>query len=89
MKIKTFDQFVTESDDFSKEEMNTFMKKKQKKKEEEASDTQKKLEDWEKEKSGTCPRCGKSEKECVCQEEDYYSTVNSYRVPGKKVKEYE
>ena len=86
MKIKNFSEYLSESDDFSKEEKNTFMKKKDKKNEGEKSKTEEDLEKWDKENSGTCPRCGNTEKECSCQEKDYYSTVNAYRIPtGHKV----
>lgn len=33
----------------------------------------------------TCVRCGELEKDCICQEEDFYSTINIARIPaGKK-----
>tara|TARA_Y100000389_G_scaffold189963_1_gene214298 strand:+ start:13320 stop:13700 length:381 start_codon:yes stop_codon:yes gene_type:complete len=40
-------------------------------------------------KNAECPRCGKSETGCVCNERDPYSTVNAYRAPSgdKKKKE--
>ena len=37
----------------------------------------------------TCPRCGKSQGECVCQDRDYGSTVNLHRLGKGKVTKQE
>ena len=43
------------------------------------------MEDEVFDKAAECPRCGKLENECICQERDAFSTVNAYRAaPGKK-----
>lgn len=40
----------------------------------------KKLEDELSKDSSKCPRCGEQEDNCICQERDSYSTINSYRI---------
>jgi hypothetical protein len=43
------------------------------------------MEDEVAELAAECPRCGKLENECVCQERDAFSTVNAFRAaPGIK-----
>lgn len=35
-----------------------------------------------------CPRCGETEKNCKCEDSDYWSTANYHRVPKGKKKEH-
>jgi hypothetical protein len=79
---------MSEIKENEQELLNTFMKKKSMGEE---PPVDKKSEEmiarWEKKKQGKCPRCGNPVKYCSCPEDDYYSTVNSYRIPDtKKIK---
>ena len=46
-----------------------------------------KMEDEVFDKAAECPRCGKLENECICQERDPFSTVNAFRASGGVKKE--
>jgi len=37
------------------------------------------MEDEVFDKAAECPRCSKLENECICQDRDSFSTVNSFR----------
>jgi hypothetical protein len=79
---------MSEMNENDQELLNTFMKKKSKGEE---PPVDKKAEEevarWDKKKQGTCPRCGNTVKYCSCPEDDYYSTINAYRIPdSKKIK---
>jgi len=46
-----------------------------------------KMEDDLYDEASFCPRCGKDESECICQDRDFFSTVTVYRAAnGKKKK---
>lgn len=65
--------------------LNTFMKKKSIGEGPPVdNDSDEMVSQWEKKKQGKCPRCGNRAKYCSCPEDDYYSTVNAYRVPDTK-----
>lgn len=73
-----FNAFLAEEED-----MNTFLKLRTKEKEEPVDKKkQKEVDKYREDKEKVCPRCGHKEGEgCKCNEEDFYSTVNSYRIP--------
>jgi len=81
---------MSEINENEQELLNTFMKKKSTGEE---PPVDKKAEEmisrWDKKKQGTCPRCGNKVKYCSCPEDDYYSTVNAYRIPNTKKVEVE
>jgi hypothetical protein len=82
-EFHNFKAFVAEEED-----MNTFLKLRTKEKEEPVNKKiQKKVDKDREEKEKVCPRCGHKEGEgCKCSEEDFYSTVNAYRIPrGEQV----
>lgn len=67
---------------FEGEDMSTFLKLRTKEKEEPVdSDKENKIKKYREEKNKKCPRCGNSEGICKCEEKDFYSTINSYRIP--------
>ena len=44
-----------------------------------------KMEEENFDQAAKCPRCGKLEDECICQDRDFGSAINVYRMaPGKK-----
>jgi hypothetical protein len=45
-----------------------------------------KMQEYQNEQGDLCPRCGKGGGDCVCQERDYGSTINLYRLGKGKVK---
>jgi hypothetical protein len=73
-----FNTFLAEEED-----MNTFLKLRTKEKEEPVDKKkQKEVDKYREDKEKVCPRCGHKEGEgCKCNEDDFYSTVNSYRIP--------
>lgn len=77
-----FNRFLAEEED-----MNTFMQVRTKEEEEPVDKKkQKKIDKYREEKEKVCPRCGKNEGECKCPTEDFYSTINAYRIPkGEEV----
>lgn len=78
-----FNAFLAEEED-----MNTFLKLRTKEKEEPVNKKkQKEVDEYREDKEKVCPRCGHKEGEgCKCTDEDFYSTVNSYRIPrGQQV----
>jgi len=81
-EFHNFKAFVVEEED-----MNTFLKLRTKEKEEPVNQKiQKKVDKDREEKDKVCPRCGYKEGEgCTCNEKDFYSTMNSYRIPHNKV----
>jgi hypothetical protein len=78
-----FKAFVAEEED-----MNTFLKLRTKEKEEPVDKKiQKKVDKERENREKVCPRCGHKEGEgCKCGDDDFYSTVNAYRIPrGQQV----
>jgi hypothetical protein len=78
-----FNAFLAEEED-----MNTFLKLRTKEKEEPVDKKkQKEVDKYREDKEKVCPRCGHKEGEgCKCTENDFYSTVNAYRIPrGEQV----
>ncbi len=76
---------MSEINENEQEILNTFMKKKSTGEEPPVDkDSEEMVARWEKKKQGKCPRCGNPVKYCSCPEDDFYSTVNSYRIPNEK-----
>lgn len=48
-----------------------------------------KMKEYSDGQGDTCPRCGKSQGGCVCQDRDYGSTVNLHRLGKGKVTKQE
>jgi hypothetical protein len=92
MKFKNefykFNRFISEEED-----MSFFLKMRTKEEEEPVDKEKQKAVDKEREDhEKVCPRCGHKEGEgCKCNEKDFYSTVNAYRIPKGQminIKEY-
>lgn len=67
---------------FEDEDMSTFLKlRTREKKDPIDSDEENKIKKYREERNKKCPRCGNSEGICKCSEKDFYSTINSYRIP--------
>jgi|LakMenE18May11ns_1017448.scaffolds.fasta_scaffold9959219_4 hypothetical protein len=81
---------MSEINENEQELLNTFMKKKSAGEEPPVDkNAEEMISRWDKKKQGTCPRCGNKVKYCSCPEDDYYSTVNAYRIPNTKKVEVE
>lgn len=80
--FKKFSGFV-----YEEENMTTFLRMKSK--EEKPSvdkNKEKEIEQYREDRNKVCPRCGKKEGDCECSEQDFFSTVNAYRIPkGKEI----
>jgi ribosomal protein S27AE len=69
-------------DIFGKEEMSTFLKLRTKEKKEIVDkDKEDEIAEYLDKKNKVCPRCGHTSASCNCKEKDFYSTINSYRIP--------
>jgi len=80
--IKSFDQFLLSEEEAKHIEDIEIDDESDEKHERE-------LEDYEKQETDTCPRCGETEGECRCSDDDYWSTQTFHRVEKGEEKSME
>ena len=83
MSIKKFHEFISEGIGNVRHKKVDHLEDKEVK-DKNDSKTEKEVEEYLDDKAETCPRCGEHVDDCVCQEEDPWSTQNYHRVPKGK-----
>lgn len=83
MSIKKFHEFISEGISDVRHKKVDHLEDKER---EDKTDkkTEKEVEEYLDDISENCPRCGEHVDDCVCQEEDPWSTQNYHRVPKGK-----